>query len=59
MDTHLRIEGGTQVFDKDIPAEGKVSAGGPYLIGAAKPQQLTVNLGANSSIGEVKGWSCP
>jgi len=58
-DTHLRIEGASQVFDKDIPADGKVPAGGPYLVGPAMPQQLTVKVGAANSIGEVKGWSCP
>jgi hypothetical protein len=57
-DTHLRIEGATQVFDKDIPAEGKVSSGGRYLLSPAMPQQLTVKGVAGNSIGEVKGWSC-
>ena len=58
-DTHLRIEGVTQVFEKDIPAQGKVSPGGPYAIHPALLQQLTVNLGAGSISAQVKGWSCP
>jgi hypothetical protein len=58
-DTHLRIEGANQVFDKDIPAEGKIAAGGPYLISPGLPQQLTVSLGTGSSVAEVRGWSCP
>jgi hypothetical protein len=58
-DTHLRIVGATQVFDKDIPAQGKVPAGGPYAITQALPQVLTVKINGVSMTTDVKGWACP
>ncbi len=57
-DTHLRIEGASQVFEKDIPAQGKVPAGGTHAITQAMPQFLTVKIGADNAFAPVKGWSC-
>jgi hypothetical protein len=58
-DTRLRIEGASQVFEKDIPAQGKVPPGGAYAIRPALPQQLTLKLAQGSVVAAVKGWSCP
>jgi hypothetical protein len=57
-DTHLRIVGASQVFDKDIPAQGKVPSGGAYTLSSALPQKLTVNVGGTTAVVDVKGWSC-
>jgi hypothetical protein len=57
-DTHIRIEGATQAFEKDIPAQGKVPAGTPYRITQAMPGKISVNVGGNSVIADVKGLAC-
>jgi hypothetical protein len=57
-DTHLRIKGATQVFEQEIPAQGKVAPGGAHAIASALPRQISVHLGGASVLAEVKGWSC-
>ena len=55
-DTHIRVEGATQVFDQDIPAHGKVRDTTNYTItnANAMPKQMAVQGGMPN----LYGWVC-
>lgn len=58
-DTRIRIEG-AQVFEKDIPAQGKVPKGTPFTVTQelALPSVVNVSIGGFQGATDVKGWSC-
>jgi hypothetical protein len=57
-DTHVVVEGQTQIFEEDIPAQGKVPSNASYTIKPALPKQLNVLIGQASTLVDVKGWFC-
>ena len=56
-DTHIVVEGASQVFEQDIPAQGKVPANASYTIKPALPKQLNVTIGPTSTLTAVNGWT--
>lgn len=56
--THIRVEGATQVFDQDIPAQGKVSDKVAFTVTDALPKQIQIMSGTTEEVAQVYGWTC-
>ena len=52
--SHIRVEGETQVFDQDIPVSGKLADGAPYKLSPALPKKLK----HGEYVYRVYGWVC-
>jgi hypothetical protein len=54
-DTHIRIEGASQIYERDIPGYGKIQPRTNYTVTAAQPNQIMLD---GKSI-QVIDWVCP
>ncbi len=52
--THIRVEGATQIFEQDIPASGKLNEAAPYSVTPALPKQFSTD----DTRVPVYGWVC-
>lgn len=53
-DTHIRVEGETQIFEQDIPAYGKLRDATKYTITSALPKQFSID----NMFVPIYGWVC-
>lgn len=53
-DTHIKVEGETQLFEQDIPAHGKLRDAAKYTLSPALPKQFSID----NIFVPIYGWVC-